>query len=124
MPRYDTTTTLVLIPKNQSASHFEDLRPISLCNFVYTILARYIGYRLKSILPEVVSPVQYGFVTGRLIQECVGTAVELNHELDVKSRGGRVMFKLDIKKLMILSVGNFCYLCLISWDSTVFGGIW
>jgi len=46
---------LPLIPKKNNASTNKDYKPISLCNFIYKIIARLLNTRLSSILPLIFS---------------------------------------------------------------------
>ncbi|WCJ22466.1 hypothetical protein M5689_004555 [Euphorbia peplus] len=54
-PDYLFATTVVLIPKTETPLTMKDLRPISLCNVLYKILAKVLANRLKEILPAIIS---------------------------------------------------------------------
>ncbi|XP_027184031.1 uncharacterized protein LOC113782338 [Coffea eugenioides] len=69
LPRFITSTSLVLIPKVSSPQDFSKFRPISLCNFFNKLLSRILADRLAGILPKLISPQQTGFVKGRNITE-------------------------------------------------------
>nr|XP_017192028.1 uncharacterized protein LOC108174926 [Malus domestica] len=94
-PLQINATHLALIPKvpnPESVSHF---RPISLCNFSYKILSKVLANRLKSFLPDLISPTQNAFVEGRQIQDNIGIAHELFHFL--KTRKTKCKLELGIK---------------------------
>ena len=69
LPRFITSTSLVLIPKVSSPQDFSKFRPISLCNFLNKLLSRILADRLAGILPKLISPQQTGFVKSHNITE-------------------------------------------------------
>nr|XP_027120574.1 uncharacterized protein LOC113737562 [Coffea arabica] len=90
LPRFVTSTSIVLIPKVPNPQDFSKFRPISLCNFFNKVLSRILADRLATILPKVISPQQTGFVKGRNITENYLLAQELLSGIRHKSRGGNV----------------------------------
>ncbi|KAL0290651.1 UNVERIFIED_CONTAM: hypothetical protein Sradi_7046000 [Sesamum radiatum] len=67
MPRSFKATTIVLIPKVESPQTWSDFRPISLCNVTNKILSKLLYKKLSLSLPNLISPSQSGFVTGRFL---------------------------------------------------------
>lgn len=75
------STFLALIPKEEEANSLEKFRPIALCNVIYKIISKVIANRLKSILPELISEEQSGYVEGRQILDNILLAQEMVHTL-------------------------------------------
>ncbi|XP_042387015.1 uncharacterized protein LOC121978787 [Zingiber officinale] len=98
LPRGMASTTIVLIPKVDSAQRWRDFRPISLCNVSYKIISKLMAQRMASVLGKVISPAQSGFVPGRLISDNILMAQELDHKLNYHIRGGNLILKLDMAK--------------------------
>ncbi|KAL9681577.1 hypothetical protein QQ045_013362 [Rhodiola kirilowii] len=98
MPKNMTSTYLTLLPKVPVVTSISQLRPISLCNFCHKIISRILNTRLGKVLPNLISEEQAGFIHGRNIHENISLAHELTQELNVKSRGGNVIIKLDMAK--------------------------
>ncbi|XP_028108374.1 uncharacterized protein LOC114307170 [Camellia sinensis] len=92
------STTIALIPKISNANRVGDLRPISCCNTVYKCISKIIANRLKSVLPDLVDPVQSAFVQGRRISDNIFISQELMRGYHKKSPSPKCTMKVDIIK--------------------------
>ena len=93
-------TLIVLIPKCENPSSMKELRPISLCNVLYKLVAKVLANRMKDVLCRLISTSQAAFVPGRSITDNILLASEVLHCLKRRTRGriGDVALKLDISK--------------------------
>jgi hypothetical protein len=100
MPAQWNNTIISLISKVNNPEKVTNLRPISLCNVLYKIISKVLTNRLKSILPDIISPSQSAFVPGRLISDNILIAYEMTHYLMNKREGktGYAAIKLDMRK--------------------------
>ncbi|KAL8128791.1 LOW QUALITY PROTEIN: hypothetical protein V2J09_017946 [Rumex salicifolius] len=80
-------TFISLIPKVNKPCMMNDLRPISLCNVLYKIIAKVLSNRLKMCLHKLVAESQSAFVSGRLIIDNVLAPFELFHYIKKKTKG-------------------------------------
>jgi hypothetical protein len=55
-------THITLIPKQSGSHTVHHFRPISLCNIVYKIITKILANKLKSMLPNIIYPMQYSFL--------------------------------------------------------------
>lgn len=78
-PKAWTSTLILTIPK---ASSFQDLRPISLCNFCNKVTSKILSARLAAVLPSILSGNQSAFTKGIIIQDNTLLAQELIHSID------------------------------------------
>jgi ribonuclease HI len=92
-------TDICLIPKVDRPELVSQFRPISLCNVSYKIITKIMVNRLKTIIPQIVSPFQTGFVPGRNITENVVIAQEMLHSMTkMRSTTGFFVIKVDLSK--------------------------
>ncbi|CAN1221856.1 Transposon TX1 uncharacterized 149 kDa protein, partial [Linum grandiflorum] len=93
-------TLISLIPKINNPTSMSHLRPISLCQFLYKIIAKILANRLSLVLPSVISSHQTGFVRDRRITDNIIIAHELMHFLKRKTNGSThyLALKLDMEK--------------------------
>ncbi|GLT27733.1 hypothetical protein SLA2020_027100 [Shorea laevis] len=93
-------TNIVLIPKCSDPKCMSDLRPISLCNVTYRILAKVLANRFKLVLQRVISPEQSAFLPTRLITNNALIAFEILHYMRHRKnrKWGWQAVKLDMSK--------------------------
>ena len=99
VPEEINQTLISLIPKIPNPTNMTQFRPISLCNTTYKILSKILVQRIRSFLPELVSPNQVAFVPGRQIQDNIVIAQEVLHKFkNVKGNKGFIAWKIDLAK--------------------------
>ncbi|XP_070020448.1 uncharacterized protein [Nicotiana sylvestris] len=99
LSRFFTSSCLILLPKVENPSSFNDMRPISLSNYSNKIISKIMSSRLNSILPKIIFDNQTGFLNGRSITENILLAQEIIHGICKKNFGGNVVIKLDMAKV-------------------------
>ncbi|CAL1355574.1 unnamed protein product [Linum trigynum] len=93
-------TWLTLIPKVDAVENMRQLRPISLCQFIYKVITKIMAERLAELLPNIVSEGQNAFIKERQIVDNVLLGHELMHYLKIKNQGkkGYMALKVDMEK--------------------------
>ncbi|XP_058781014.1 uncharacterized protein LOC131655124 [Vicia villosa] len=97
LPNYNANN-VVLIPKTNDANCIEQFRPIAMANFKFKIISKILADRLGSILPNIISNEQKGFIAGRNIKDGICLTSEAINILGNKSFSGNVALKIDIAK--------------------------
>eukprot|EP00253_Pinus_taeda_P003164 PITA_03164 len=97
IPPTSKSTFISLIPKSDKPAYFNDFQPISLCNYLYKIIAKILANRLKQILSGHISPEQFAFLQHHQIHEAIGTSQELLHSVHCKNLKGMIL-KVDLSK--------------------------
>jgi hypothetical protein len=99
-PNTLNNTHICLIPKHNHPTTPADYRPIALCNVILKIITKTIANRIKTILPEIISPQQSAFLPGRLITDNTLLAFETFHHIkhNKNKKKGLVGIKLDMAK--------------------------
>ena len=75
----------------------EYLRPISLCNITYKVVAKVISQRLKKVLSKIISLKQFGFLENRQIHEAIRVAQEGMHNIKLNKSKGAIL-KINLSK--------------------------
>lgn len=86
---------MTLIPKVENLSSIEDLRPVSMVGNLYKVILKTLVRRLRSVLGDVISDNQSGFIHNRSILDGFLTTSETIHWLKRKKKG-EALFKKDI----------------------------
>jgi hypothetical protein len=126
MPTGGNETVIVLIPKTLKPDKLKDLRPISLCNTIYKIVAKTVACRLKPVLSEIISPSQSAFVPDRLITDNILVAYEITHYMHRRKEGrdGVAAIKLDMSKAYDRVEWSFLEHIMLKWVSQGNGLSW
>ncbi|KAG9454842.1 hypothetical protein H6P81_007746 [Aristolochia fimbriata] len=88
---------IALLPKKERVENIWDFRPISLISGPCKIVARILAGRLKTVLPDLISKEQNGFISSRQILD----AAMFTHEVAdhfAKAEQPRMILKLDMEK--------------------------
>jgi hypothetical protein len=90
-------TFIFLITKTEDPQRLRDLRPISLCNTIYKVLAKVMVNCIKALLEKFIGPYQNGFVLGWKILNAFITTHEVIHCME-KSKIPGMALEIDISK--------------------------
>ncbi|KAL2240878.1 UNVERIFIED_CONTAM: hypothetical protein Sindi_0729000 [Sesamum indicum] len=112
MPRSFSSTSIILIPKNDSSQFWSEFRPISLCNVTNKILSKLLYTKISQALPDPISPSQSSFVPGKLIADNILLAHEMTHHLDMSHSKANLILKLDMTKAYDRVNWKFLYVIL------------
>lgn len=95
-------THIALIPKTDSPNTVHQFRPISFSNVCYKIITKILANRLKTVLNSFISPQQFAFIPGKVIQENTIVAQEIFHFMKKKKKTRRkkgfMAIKIDMEK--------------------------
>ncbi|XP_074321473.1 uncharacterized protein LOC141658148 [Silene latifolia] len=92
------TTILTLVPKCQMPTSVTRFRPIACCNVLYKCISKLLCTRLASMLPDLISLNQGGFIKGRSIIENILVYQDLVRLYNRSGYSPRCMFKMDLIK--------------------------
>ncbi|KAL9680623.1 hypothetical protein QQ045_018507 [Rhodiola kirilowii] len=99
LPSSISSTNFVLLPKKPIIERMDQLRPISLCNFVHKIISSIRNARLRNFLPRLISQEQCGFIPGRnMTDSSIALAHDLTCHINNGYRGGNIIIKIDMSK--------------------------
>ncbi|XP_071708090.1 uncharacterized protein [Rutidosis leptorrhynchoides] len=130
-PKGFNSSFIVLIPKSNPAKTIDQLRPISLINATYKILAKTLANRLKNVIPSIISENQNGLVPSRLLIDGVMVVNEVVH-MAKKKKNPIILLKIDFSKAYDCVSHEFLFIVLeklgfgakfISWIKTCISNI-
>lgn len=108
------STFLSLIPKKVGANTPDAFCPISLCKSIYKIISKVLTLRTLSILSDIISLEQSGFILGRQIRDLIIIVHENIHSM-VASHNQGLLMKLDLSKAYDHVDWNFLFKILKSF---------
>lgn len=78
------STFLILIPKSNKPTSFNEYRPIALCNLAYKIITKIIPNRIKPNLSKMMKREEFDFLANMQILDAVGISQEVLHSVKIK----------------------------------------
>ena len=89
---------ITCLPKGDKPREFlKNWRQITLLNVDYKILSGIVAYRMKQVLPHIISDDQKGFLKNRYIRENIRTVYDIMHELEKRGKSGLILL-IDFEK--------------------------
>ena len=105
---------ICLIPKQPCAETIKQLRPISLCNTLYTLVTKIPVTRLKHLIPAWISGYQNSFIKGRGADINLVVASEILHSINrKKGKWGWFVLKIYLEKAYDRVEWSFVRECLL-----------
>lgn len=88
---------VIMIPKGECPTTVGDYHPISVINLIPKLISKILSNRLREVLPEIISPHQTAFISGRQISDnFVATREVLQHTAATKNQV--VFIQIDLAK--------------------------
>ncbi|XP_074298077.1 uncharacterized protein LOC141628890 [Silene latifolia] len=91
-------TFISLLPKCELPLNVTHFRPISFCNVIYKAISKILCTRLATILPDIISINQGGFIQKRNIIENILICQDIVRLYNRKTVSPRCLMKIDLKK--------------------------
>ncbi|CAI5472388.1 unnamed protein product, partial [Closterium sp. Yama58-4] len=101
----------VLIPKKGGTDQVENLRPITLMNADYKVIAHVLASRLQIVLPRIINPAQSAFIKGRRIGDTINDTLDLM-DWALSQQESLLVLTVDIRKAYDMVDRDFLYACL------------
>ena len=87
-----------LIPKKgKDARYLKNLRPLTLLNIDYKLIAKLLADRMKRVLPKIIGPQQTGFMKNRNIQQNIRKTMDIVAHVN-RSKTKAVVMSIDFAK--------------------------
>ena len=92
-------TLIPLVPKVENSTTTAQFQPISLCNSLYTIIAKILVNRMYLILEKIIDPLESAFVPRCSIHDNILLTHEVMNKFNsMKGKKSWVALKFDMKK--------------------------